>query len=159
MEPGMAALTPQIFYRDPRAALAFLERAFGFETTMVVTDEAGNLGHSEMAWRGAPMSLGAEFERADLIGPARMRSPASLAGQGTQFVRVEIAGDMAAHCERARAAGAVITQEPADQFYGARVYRALDPEGHVWTFFQAVEVSEAVKAEGAGLTIQTSFKA
>lgn len=153
----MAALTPQLFYRDPRTALAWLEKAFGFEITMVVTDEHGNLGHSEMAWRGAPLSIGAEFESAALIGEARMRSPASLEGQGTQFIRVEIEGDMAAHCARARAAGAVITQEPADQFYGARTYRALDPEGHVWTFFQNVEVSDAVKAQGAHLTIRSSL--
>lgn len=43
-------------------------------------------------------------------------------------------------------------QEPADQFYGARTYRALDLEGHTWTFSEAVrEVSreEAEKAIGA----------
>jgi uncharacterized glyoxalase superfamily protein PhnB len=43
-----------------------------------------------------------------------------------------------AHCERARAAGAVIVREPEDQFYGDRVYSAMDPQGHVWTFGQAV---------------------
>src|SRR5579862_4875446 len=143
----MVALTPQLFYRDPRAALIWLEKAFGFETSMVVTDEAGNLGHAEMTWRGAPMSIGAELDAAEIIGPARMRSPASLEGRGTQFIRVEIEGDMAAHCAHAKAAGAVIPQEPADQFYGARTYRALDPEGHVWTFFQEVEVSDEVKAQ------------
>lgn len=154
----MVALTPQIFYRDPKAALAWLEKAFGFETTMVVTDEAGNLGHAEMAWRGAPMSIGAEFESPEIIGAARMRSPASLEGRGTQFIRVEIEGDMAAHRARAKAAGANITQEPADQFYGARTYRVLDPEGHVWTFFQNVEVSDEVKARGGNLTIRTTLK-
>jgi uncharacterized glyoxalase superfamily protein PhnB len=40
----------------------------------------------------------------------------------------------------ARAAGAVILQEPEDQFYGERSYRAVDPEGHVWTFAQTVKV-------------------
>ncbi|WP_260855315.1 hypothetical protein [Mesorhizobium amorphae] len=29
-------------------------------------------------------------------------------------------------------------QEPADQFYGERTYRARDPEGHVWTFAETV---------------------
>jgi uncharacterized glyoxalase superfamily protein PhnB len=158
MEGPMVALTPQIFYRDPKAALAWLEQAFGFETTMVVTDEAGNLGHAEMAWRGAPMSIAAELESPEIIGPARMRSPASLDGRGTQFVRVEIDGDMAAHCAGAKAAGATITQEPADQFYGQRTYRALDPEGHVWTFSQDVEVSDKVKARGGNLTIRTTLK-
>jgi len=30
--------------------------------------------------------------------------------------------------------------EPEDQFYGDRTYRALDPEGHMWTFAQTVKV-------------------
>jgi uncharacterized glyoxalase superfamily protein PhnB len=39
-----------------------------------------------------------------------------------------------AHYEKARAAGATIIAEPADQPYGERTYRALDPEGHRWIF-------------------------
>jgi uncharacterized glyoxalase superfamily protein PhnB len=42
--------------------------------------------------------------------------------------------DVDAHHARARAAGAEITTEPADQSYGARSYSATDPEGHVWHF-------------------------
>jgi len=37
-----------IFYRDPRAALAWLEAAFGFEPSMVVSDAEGRLVHAEM---------------------------------------------------------------------------------------------------------------
>ncbi|TJW44391.1 MAG: glyoxalase, partial [Mesorhizobium sp.] len=36
-----------IFYKDPRAALAWLEAAFGFEPSMVVSDADGRLVHSE----------------------------------------------------------------------------------------------------------------
>ena len=39
-----------------------------------------------------------------------------------------------AHCERARAAGAVIVGEPHDEDFGYRTYRAIDPEGHRWFF-------------------------
>ena len=42
--------------------------------------------------------------------------------------------DVDAHFERARAAGAEIVQEPADQEYGDRRYDAKDPEGHFWSF-------------------------
>jgi uncharacterized glyoxalase superfamily protein PhnB len=44
--------------------------------------------------------------------------------------------DVDAHCELARVAGAVIVEEPADQPYGERRYRARDPEGHSWYFAQ-----------------------
>ena len=42
------ALTSGVFYRDPWAALDWLEKAFGFERCMVITDKDGNLGHSEL---------------------------------------------------------------------------------------------------------------
>lgn len=35
-------------YKDPRAALEWLEKAFGFETTMVVENPDGSIGHSEL---------------------------------------------------------------------------------------------------------------
>jgi uncharacterized glyoxalase superfamily protein PhnB len=53
--------------------------------------------------------------------------------------------DIDAHCERARAAGARIVVEPADQFYGDRVYRCVDAEGHHWTF--AMHVRDVTRAE------------
>ncbi|MHB8528653.1 MAG: VOC family protein [Caulobacteraceae bacterium] len=153
----MPAITPSV-YRDPMAALRWLEKAFGFETSMLVTDEAGAVGHAEMTWRDGVISVGGELVSPELLGPARMISPLGLDGAGSQFLRVELEGDLDAHCERARAAGARITQQPADQFYGARTYRALDPEGHVWTFHQAVgSVSPEVAEEGRGLTIRTSL--
>jgi uncharacterized glyoxalase superfamily protein PhnB len=42
------ALTSGVFYKEPWAALDWLEQAFGFERSMVITDKEGNLGHSEM---------------------------------------------------------------------------------------------------------------
>ena len=34
-------ISPLLFYRDAKAALDFLERAFGFETRLLVDDGAG----------------------------------------------------------------------------------------------------------------------
>src|SRR5579863_3288131 len=122
--------TPVVFYRDPMAALHWLETAFGFETTLLVTDDSGAVGHAEMSYGDGRIGIGGEWGSPALLGPARMKSPASLDGQGTQFIRVELASGLDDHCARAAAAGARIVQRPEDQFYGARVYRALDPEGH-----------------------------
>lgn len=38
-------------HRDPKAALQWLEAAFGFETTLVVLDDKGDVGHSEIKLR------------------------------------------------------------------------------------------------------------
>jgi uncharacterized glyoxalase superfamily protein PhnB len=82
-------------------------------------------------------------------------SPAAVAGKNTQMTHIQLRDGIDAHCERARAAGAVILQEPADQFYGDRTYRARDPEGHVWTVAQTVrQVSRGEAERASGLKIE-----
>ena len=150
--------TPVVFYRDPKAALSWLEKAFGFETSMLVTDDAGRVGHAEMSFGDGRFGVGEEWGAEGLIGPAKMRSPASTDNVATQFIRVTLESGIDAHCAKAEAAGARITQRPEDQFYGARVYRALDLEGHVWNFDQTIEdVSVADMEKASGLTITTSL--
>jgi uncharacterized glyoxalase superfamily protein PhnB len=159
MEAAMSSpFTPVVFYRDPLAALRWLEKAFGFDTSLLVTDDAGRVGHAEISFGEGRIGIGEEWGAAELIGPAKMRSPASLDGQGTQFIRITLESGLDEHCARAEAAGARITQRPADQFYGARVYRALDPEGHVWNFDQTiVDMSNADMEKASGLTITSSL--
>ncbi len=57
----MAAVTPSVFYREPMTALRWLEAAFGFETSLLVTDESGALAHAEMAWREGRIGVGGGF--------------------------------------------------------------------------------------------------
>ncbi len=136
-----------IYYRDPRAALDWLEAAFGFERSMVISETDGRLAHAEMRFGNSYFMLGSEW--ADFIA-----SPASVGGKNSQSMHVHLDSDLDAHCERARAAGAHILQEPLDEFYGDRTYRARDPEGHVWTFAQAIRRVTREEAEQAsGLKI------
>jgi uncharacterized glyoxalase superfamily protein PhnB len=140
-------------YRDPKAALEWLARAFGFEVTMAIDDPGDDPrnSHYEMAIEGrGRIIIGGEW--ADWT-----RSPASIGGINTQSTHVDLASDLDAHCERARAAGATIVAEPEDQFYGDRTYRAVDPDGHVWTFSQHVRDVTRVEAEEAlGVTIEAA---
>jgi uncharacterized glyoxalase superfamily protein PhnB len=152
-------VVPAIFYKDPLAALKWLEQAFGFETTSLVTDAEGNVAHAEMAFLGGAIQVGGEWQDPTLVGEARMRSPASLDGINTQFVRIHMPEGLDAHFERARAAGARVVAEPEDQFYGSRVYRALDPEGHVWNFAQLVRETPVSEMESAtGLKIRNTLE-
>jgi uncharacterized glyoxalase superfamily protein PhnB len=152
------AFKPTAFYRDAMAALHWLEAAFGFETTTLVTEPSGRVGYSEMSFLGSTVSINSEFS-GEIIGGARMVSPLEVEGRGTQFIRVQLPDGLDAHCERARAAGARITQEPHDQFYGERTYRALDLEGHVWNFAQRIaEPSIAEMEQATGLKMTTSLK-
>jgi uncharacterized glyoxalase superfamily protein PhnB len=147
-ETDTQTLTPALFYRDPKAAMSFLERAFGFETVMVIEDpDGGPSFHGEMRLGGSSVRIGAEWS-------ADHASPASLNGKNTQTLAIQVETDVDAHCAQARAAGADIFAEPETQFYGDRTYRCRDPEGHIWVVAQTVEVVTREQAEAAsGLTI------
>ena len=138
---------PSVIYQDDRAALDWLAKAFGFEVSLIVEDAAGKIAHAEMKYRDASITVAREFMEVT-------KSPKALGGKITSLTHVELDTDVDAHCARARAAGAIILQEPEDQFYGDRTYRAIDPEGHIWVFSQAVKVmsiSEMEKASGLKL--------
>jgi uncharacterized glyoxalase superfamily protein PhnB len=140
-EPFVAA----VFYRDPKAALAWLETAFGFELSMLIeaADGSGSSLHAEMSIGGrGRIMVGGEWAE-------WVKSPASVGGANTCSVHVYLLDGIDAHCEKARAAGADILQEPSDQFYGDRTYRAKDPEGHVWSFAQTVRSVSRAEAEAA----------
>jgi uncharacterized glyoxalase superfamily protein PhnB len=127
------AIVPAVIYQNPRAALDFLRDAFGFELDMLIEDDAGNLAHSQMVYGDGRVMVGNEWSEDH-------KSPRSIGAKCTQTVQVNVLGDIDAHCETARKAGAEIIAEPQTQFYGDRTYRARDPEGHIWTFSQTVEV-------------------
>lgn len=142
------AITPIVIYRDVKAALDWLERAFGFETHMVISDAAGNIVHAESKFEGANVMVAPAYA-------AHVKSPLDMGSINTQALYVHITKDVDAHCARARAAGAKITQELQDLPYGERVYKALDPEGHSWTFSQVMQpMDHAQMAKALGMTVR-----
>lgn len=142
-----ATLGVGVFYRDPIAALGWLERAFGFARSMLVTDADGGIVHAEMRFGDAYVVIDREWS--DYVA-----SPASMGGRNTRMVYLRLSEGLDAHFQRAKAAGAAIIQAPEQQFYGERTYRVADPEGHVWTFSQTVAVVDAEEAQRlSGMTI------
>src|SRR5580704_14536143 len=148
--PSRPAFIPSIIYKDNRAALEWLQDAFGFEASEVLTAANGDIVHAEMSHGDGVIMVGSVF--ADWT-----RSPASIGGKNTQRVHVRLAHGIDEHCARARKAGATIAMEPADQFYGDRTYMAVDPEGHHWTFAQSIaSPSKEAQEKASGLKYQKS---
>jgi uncharacterized glyoxalase superfamily protein PhnB len=135
-------IIPALYYDDAAAALAWLKTAFGFEVRLLITDDSGNVAHSEMSAGNGRI----------MIGPTGWsdwaKSPKSLGGANSANLHINVK-DVDAHCAHARASGAVIVQEPSDQFYGDRTYRARDPEGHHWSFGQHLREVSASEMEAA----------
>ncbi|HZZ89519.1 MAG TPA: VOC family protein [Caulobacteraceae bacterium] len=129
-----------VIYQDPKAAIRWLEAAFGFEVAIYIEDDSGGFVHCQMRHGDALISVGQEWDE-------DFKSPLRLGGKNTQLTSVTIDSDVDAHCARARAAGALIVTEPNDQFYGSRVYRCRDPEGHNWSIGQETEAVSQSEAE------------
>ena len=124
-------IVPQLPYEDVRAALSFLERAFGFreipDTRLVSKD--GVIGHALVEFGDGMIGIGTQ-------GAHGAISPKS-AGVESQYLSVSVS-DIDAHYQRARAAGAQIARALREQVSpsGHRAYEALDSEGHRWRFIQ-----------------------
>lgn len=131
--PDMPRVTPYLYYEDVASALAWLTRAFGLRERMRMEGPDGRIAHAEMELADGVVMMGCP-------GSA-YRNPRAL-GQVTQSLYVYVDG-VDDHFQRAKAAGAAILEEPADQFYGDRRYGAADPEGHHWFFAQRVRDPEA----------------
>jgi uncharacterized glyoxalase superfamily protein PhnB len=123
-----AALSTYFGYRDAPAAIEWLGRAFGFETTMRFPDEEGGVAHSELRLGDAAIVVFSDrdgYERPPRKGPTM--------GIGS-YVTVADPAHVDAIYARAHAAGAVTVWEPAPTEWGSYRCRVLDPEGFEWTF-------------------------
>ncbi len=128
-----------VYYENPARAIDWLCEAFGFEVRIRIEGPGGRIEHSELTYGGGVVMVGQAGARPDR---PHCVSPRSLGGANTQSLSVSV-DDVDAHCERARAAGAVIRQEPRTDDYGDdygahRSYEAVDPEGHHWWFMCVV---------------------
>jgi predicted enzyme related to lactoylglutathione lyase len=109
---------PELVYDDVTAAIEWL---------------CDNLGFVER-WRAgdhrAQLSLGDST-----VAVTEPRTSKVLTGRWSLLVRVP---DAAAHCERLRARGVNVFDEPRDFPYGERQYTVEDLGGHHWTFSQSI---------------------
>jgi uncharacterized glyoxalase superfamily protein PhnB len=135
----MTEIIPYLLYADCEAALDWLAEAFGLEEVLRYKGEQGYVNHAEMRLGDAVIYMGDPGD--DYRNPKEV---------GHETVGIYcVVDDVDAHFERAKAAGAVIREEPEDKPYGIRSYTARDPEGHLWFF--ATPIAE-VEPEEWGAT-------
>jgi uncharacterized glyoxalase superfamily protein PhnB len=125
---------PYLIYSDAKRAITYLRDIFGFTAELLVPMEDGRIGHAELSYAGNLLYLASEF---DGFGC----SPQRLAD--THASLFWLVDDTDAHFARTRDAGATIVTEPASS-HGMRMYRALDSEGHRWTFAMALGSKERI---------------
>jgi uncharacterized glyoxalase superfamily protein PhnB len=120
-------VTPYLLYENADAAAAFLTRAFGFTEVERTTGAAGGL-HLEFE-----TDLGGRVYAGQ--PPAGFHNPAEIGRTAIVYVIVESVDE---HHDRARTAGATVTEELVDLPIGHRRYSCRDPQGHEWAFAQVL---------------------
>jgi uncharacterized glyoxalase superfamily protein PhnB len=119
-------IVPSIMYTDLLRAIEWLERVFGFHER----------AEARLAWPGGGLTW---IEVGN--GLFNIATPNELWGQDASaaapgVVMKVYVDDIDSHFSRAKAEGAKIISEPEDGFWGGRIYRALDHEGHQWEISQ-----------------------
>ena len=124
-----STIIPCLRYRDAPAAIDWLCKAFGFQRHAVYQD--GDLVHHAQLVFGNGMIMLGSVQPSEW--GSNMIQPDEVGGMETQSACV-IVSDADAHYSQAKAAGAEIVIDIADQAYGGRGYACRDPEGHLWWF-------------------------
>lgn len=118
-------IVPTITYRDLLRAIEWLKRVFGFRER----EEA------RLTWPGGGMAW---FEVGNSL--FNIATPAAEWRQKPEapglMMKVYV-GDVDRHFAHAKAEGASVISAPEDGFWGGRIYRVLDHEGHQWEISQS----------------------
>jgi PhnB protein len=147
---GYHTVTPYLAVDDAAEAIDFYTRAFGAKERVRMHAPDGKVGHAELEIGDSLVMLSDPFPQAST------RSPKELGGTSASvFLYVE---DVDAVVKRAVDAGATVTMEVADQFWGDRFGSFSDPFGHSWSIATHVEdltpeeIAERGKAAMAEMT-------
>lgn len=121
------AIVPELTYTDVPRAVEWLVRVFGFHERREARLSWSGGGR---AWLEVGSSLFGVTNGGDSWG---QRGDGGIHG----VVMKVYVQNVDEHFVRARREGAVIISEPEDGFWGGRIYRALDHEGHRWEISQS----------------------
>jgi uncharacterized glyoxalase superfamily protein PhnB len=132
-----ATVTPVLIYPDVRAAVAWLESAFGFQERVRIGE-----AHRAQLRVGPDGAIVVADVRADQVAPTE--------GFVTHLIKVRVA-DVDAAFARARDLGARVLQEATTYEYGERSCVLEDIGGHRWELTQTVRDVEP--EEWGGTTV------
>ncbi|AKJ28405.1 VOC family protein [Caldimonas brevitalea] len=128
---GYTSITPYLTIKGAADAIEFYKKAFGAVENMRMNMPGGLIAHAEISIGGSVVMLHDESPQWNAL------SPATIGDSGTTLMLY--VDNVDAVVERAVAAGATLTMEVADQFYGDRSGSVKDPFGHKWHIATHVE--------------------
>ena len=128
---GYHTATPYLAVDDAAKALEYYKKAFGAKERGRMEAPDGKIGHAEIQIGDSLVMLSDPFPQAST------RTPKELGGTtASVFLYVE---NVDAFVQRAVDAGATVSMEVADQFWGDRFGTITDPFGHSWSVATHIE--------------------
>jgi PhnB protein len=128
---GYHTVTPYLAVDDAAEAIEFYKTAFGAKERVRMDAPGGKIGHAELEIGDSLVMLSDPFPQASA------KPPSELGGTSAGvFMYVE---DVDSVVKQAVDAGATVTMEVADQFWGDRFGSITDPFGHSWSIATHVE--------------------
>jgi uncharacterized glyoxalase superfamily protein PhnB len=122
---GMHSLTPHIVCDGVAAAIEFYKKAFAAVEEVRLSAPNGQIMHARIRICGSALMMAEEAPQFNALGPKTLKgSPVTI------HLYVE---DVDAFVKRAADAGATVTMQPADMFWGDRYAVLEDPFGHRWS--------------------------
>jgi PhnB protein len=128
---GYTSITPYLTVDDGKGAIEFYKRAFGATERGMMAAPDGRIAHAELQIGDAVLMLSDKFPQFACDAPKELG--------GTTVAIFLFVEDVDAVVRAAADAGAEITMEPEDQFWGDRLGQVVDPFGHVWQIATRVE--------------------
>jgi PhnB protein len=128
---GYATPIPYLAVDDAEEAIKYYKKAFGAKERVRMPMPDGKVGHAELEIGQSIIMLSDPFPQ------GATRTPKELGGTSVSVFL--FAEDVDAVVKQAVDAGATVTMEVADQFWGDRFGTITDPFGHVWSIATHVE--------------------
>lgn len=126
---GCEGIIVHLVVDDAAKALDFYTKAFDAkEIYRAATPDGSKIMHAEMRLGTSVFYLADDFPEWSGVS----RTPKALGGSPLNIHRY--VPDTDAAVARAKKAGATVTMEPEDMFWGDRYAKVTDPFGHEWAF-------------------------
>jgi PhnB protein len=128
---GYSTISPYLAVDDAAEAIEYYKKAFGAEETERMEAPGGKIGHAELKIGDSHVMLSDPFPQGSTTPPKELGGTSA-----SIFMYVE---DVDAVVQKAVDAGATVTMEVEDQFWGDRFGSITDPFGHNWSIATHIE--------------------
>jgi PhnB protein len=146
---GYTSITPYLTVDDGKGAIEFYKRAFGATERGRMEGPDGKIAHAELQIGSGVVMLSDKFPQSACQTPKELG--------GTTVAIFMFVDDVDSVIQDAADAGATVTMQPENQFWGDRLGQVTDPYGNVWQIATRVEdlTPDEIQARGREFMAQS----